>query len=71
MKSHFLVSGKYDFLVVVEGKDHKDIAHFVFDKLATIENVKSTTTHFIFKSYKENGVLMEAENSVNRLPILP
>ena len=71
VKSHFLVSGKYDFLVVVEGKDHKDIAHFVFDKLATIENVKSTTTHFIFKSYKENGVLMEAENSVNRLPILP
>ena len=57
--SHYLVSGMYDFLVVVEGKDHKDIAHFVFDKLATLENVKSTTTHFIFKSYKEQGVVLD------------
>ena len=57
--SHYLVSGQYDFLLVVEGKDHKDIAHFVFDKLATINNVKSTTTHFIFKTYKEQGALME------------
>ena len=69
--SHYLVSGKYDFLLVVEGKDHKDIAHFVFDKLATIENVKSTTTHFIFKSYKEHGVLMEEEGASPRLAIMP
>ena len=69
--SHYLVSGKYDFLVVVEGKDHKEIAHFVFDKLATIENVQSTTTHFIFKSYKEHGVLMELPNREDRIPIMP
>lgn len=69
--SHYLVSGKYDFLLVVEGKDHKDIAHFVFDKLATIENVKSTTTHFIFKSYKEHGVLMEEAATSSRLAIMP
>ena len=69
--SHYLVSGKYDFLLVVEGKDHKDIAHFVFDKLATIRNVKSTTTHFIFKSYKEHGVLMEQEGESSRLAIMP
>ena len=69
--AHYLVSGKYDFLLVVEGKDHKDIAHFVFDKLATIENVKSTTTHFIFKSYKEHGVLMEEESASSRLAIMP
>lgn len=69
--SHYLVSGDYDFLLVVQGKDHKEIAHFVFDKLATINNVKSTTTHFIFKSYKENNVLMEEATTSSRLPILP
>ena len=69
--SHYLVSGKYDFLVVVEGKDHKDIAHFVFDKLATLEHVTSTTTHFIFKSFKEQGVILDDVDSVSRLAILP
>ena len=69
--SHYLVSGKYDFLVVVEGKDHKDIAQFVFEKLATIENVKSTTTHFIFKTYKDHSVLMEDVGDTKRIPILP
>ena len=69
--SHYLVSGKYDFLVVVEGKDHKDIAQFVFEKLATIENVKSTTTHFIFKTYKDHGALMEDDAESKRIPLLP
>ncbi len=69
--SHYLVSGSYDFLLLVEGRNHKEIAHFVFDKLATIENVKSTTTHFIFKSYKEHGVLMEEVESSSRLAIMP
>ena len=70
--AHYLVSGQYDFLVVVEGNDHKDIAHFVFDKLATLDHVNSTNTHFIFKSYKENGVLLA--NSLphdTRLPVQP
>ena len=71
VESHYLVSGTYDFLLVVTGTTHKDIAHFVFDKLATIENVTSTTTHFIFKSYKEHGVLMEDRNESNRLAIMP
>ncbi|MBL6723017.1 MAG: Lrp/AsnC family transcriptional regulator [Candidatus Margulisbacteria bacterium] len=71
VESHHLVSGTYDFLLVVCGKTHKDIAHFVFDKLATIENVTSTTTHFIFKSYKEHGVLMDDHNESTRLAIMP
>ena len=58
------------FFVVVEGKDHKDIAQFVFEKLATLENVKSTT-HFIFKTYKDHGVLMEDVGESKRIPILP
>jgi DNA-binding Lrp family transcriptional regulator len=69
--SHYLVSGKYDFLLVVIGKNHKEIAHFVFDKLATIKNVQSTTTHFIFKSYKDQGVLMEDPTPTSRLAIMP
>ena len=69
--SHYLISGQYDFLVVVEGVDHKDIAHFVFDKLATLDHVTSTTTHFVFKSYKEHGVILSEGDSVERVAIMP
>ena len=69
--SHYLVSGQYDFLVVVEGKTHKEISHFVFDKLATLEHVMSTTTHFIFKCYKDQGILFNDSENVNRVAIMP
>lgn len=67
---HYLLSGGYDFLVVVEGASHQEIAGFVFDKLATIENVTTTNTHFVFKKYKEHGVLLEKENKPPRMPIV-
>ena len=46
---HFLLSGSYDFLLVVEGKSLQDISDFIASKLSSIKNVKSTRTHFIFK----------------------
>ena len=68
---HFLISGSYDFLIIVEGTDLMDIALFVSNKLAPLENVKSTTTHFILKKYKENGVIYEEHLQKPRLAITP
>jgi len=52
-----LMSGGFDLFVVVEGKTMKEVALFVAEKLATIDSVLSTSTHFVLKKYKENGVI--------------
>lgn len=52
----YLMSGAYDYCVIIEGKTMKQVAQFVAEKLATIENVISTSTHFVLKKYKNNGV---------------
>lgn len=66
--SLYLLSGLYDLHVVVEGNDLREIANFVTTKLATIEHVNSTTTHFVLKSYKMDGDLMEDIECAERLP---
>jgi DNA-binding Lrp family transcriptional regulator len=68
---HFLLSGSYDFLIIVEGSNLKDISSFVSNKLAPIDHVSSTTTHFILKKYKENGVLIGEPETITRLPVTP
>lgn len=67
--SHYLVSGDYDFLVIVEGNSLQEISAFVSDKLASIEHVVSTATHFIMKKYKESGVMLERPNEDARLAV--
>lgn len=59
VKSCNLMSGGYDLFVAVEGKTMKEVALFVAEKLATIDSVISTSTHFVLKKYKENGVSFE------------
>lgn len=71
VNSCYLMSGGYDLLVVVEGKNLRDVANFVSEKLATIHGVISTSTHFILKPYKIQGVLMETDQDTERLPITP
>jgi len=71
VKSCYLMSGGYDLLVVVEGKNLRDVASFVSEKLATIQGVISTATHFILKPYKEQGVLMHYEEDDERLAVTP
>lgn len=71
VKSCYLMSGGYDLLVVVEGKNLRDVASFVSEKLATIHGVISTATHFMLKPYKEQGVLMRYEQDEERLPVTP
>lgn len=67
----YLMSGAYDLLVVVEGNDLKKVASFVSEKLATIEGVISTATHFMLKTYKQQGVLMRGEKNEERLAVSP
>jgi len=71
VKSCYLMSGGYDLLVIVEGKNLRDVASFVSEKLATIHGVISTATHFILKPYKEQGVLMRYEEEEERLAVTP
>ncbi len=58
VKGLYLMSGGYDLTVMVVGKTLKDVAMFVSQKLSTIDNVISTTTHFILKKYKIEGKLV-------------
>jgi len=57
VKSLYLMSGGFDFVVMLEGKTMKEIAYFVAQKLATIEFVTATSTHFVLKKYKDKGVI--------------
>jgi DNA-binding Lrp family transcriptional regulator len=68
--SLYLMSGAYDFSVVVSGKSMKDIAYFVAERLATIQGVQSTVTHFILKRYKVDGVILKKEED-RRVAIMP
>ncbi len=66
-----LMSGGYDLLVVVEGTNLREVATFVSEKLATVQGVISTATHFMLKPYKEQGVLMKREVNEERLAVSP
>jgi len=61
VKAVYLMSGGYDLTVIIEGKTMKDIAYFVSDKLAPLESVLSTATHFVLKKYKEHGQILTDE----------
>jgi len=69
--SCYLMSGGYDLMVVVEGSDLKAVSSFVSEKLATIQGVISTVTHFMLKPYKEQGILMGGEFSDEKLAVSP
>ncbi|WP_138494105.1 Lrp/AsnC family transcriptional regulator [Paenibacillus pinistramenti] len=71
VKSVYLMSGAYDLLVEVEGRNLKDVASFVSQKLSTLESVLSTKTHFILKKYKQDGVIFEDHEEDHRLMISP
>lgn len=69
--SCYLASGGYDLLVVVCGKDLREVASFVSQKLSTIDGVLSTATHFRLKAYKEKGFIFEQEKEDGRLLVSP
>jgi len=69
VSSCYLVSGTYDLLLIVEGKDLHTVARFVAEKLAPLENVKGTATHFLLKKYKEDGVILKHREENKRIAI--
>jgi DNA-binding Lrp family transcriptional regulator len=69
--SCYLMSGGYDLLVIIEGRNLREVATFVAEKLATINGVLSTATHFLLKPYKEAGILMQREVNEGRLAVSP
>lgn len=71
VSSLYLMSGGFDFTVIIEGKSMKSVALFVSSKLATIDGVISTATHFVLKKYKVYGTAMEEENKDERILVTP
>lgn len=57
VQSLYLMSGGFDLAVLIEGKTMKEVAYFVAQKLAPIEDVISTATHFVLRKYKDKGVV--------------
>ncbi len=66
VSSLYLMSGAYDLSITIEGKSMNQIATFVSEKLSTIDNVISTTTHFMLKKYKHDGVLFTSGDDQDR-----
>jgi DNA-binding Lrp family transcriptional regulator len=71
VRSAYLMSGGYDLLLFVEGKNLREVASFVSEKLAPLDGVISTSTHFMLKTYKRLGVQMHQETSDERLSVAP
>jgi DNA-binding Lrp family transcriptional regulator len=71
VKSVRLVSGEYDLSVLVVGRTMQEVAHFVAEKIAPLEQVRNTVTHFLLKTYKENGEIYGEKEQVTRLPVSP
>jgi len=69
-KSVFLASGTYDLAILIAGKPMQEIAVFVSEKLAPMETVQGTITHFILKKYKEDGVILEDDGEPRRLGVV-
>ncbi len=66
VKAVYLMSGAYDLSVLIEGKTMKEVAFFVSQKLAPIEAVISTATHFVLHKYKDKGVLYDTSETDER-----
>lgn len=71
VRSAYLMSGAYDLLLFVEGKNLRQVAAFVSERLSPLDGVISTSTHFMLKTYKRLGVLMHQESSDERLSVSP
>jgi DNA-binding Lrp family transcriptional regulator len=70
VKACYLMSGGFDLTVIIEGKTIKDVALFVAEKLAPLESVLSTSTHFVLKKYKDKDVIFDEEKKDDREAII-
>lgn len=71
VQSVHLVSGAFDLLLFVSGENLQEVASFVSEKLAPLESIRSTASHFLLKTYKHHGILMEPQDEYERLKVSP
>ena len=71
VNSVYLMSGAFDFTVIIEGKTMREVAQFVSEKLSPPDSVLSTATHFVLKKYKDHGTIMYEKPGDERMMITP
>ncbi|MBQ4075966.1 MAG: Lrp/AsnC family transcriptional regulator [Clostridia bacterium] len=71
VKSVYLMSGSYDLLVLVEARTLKELALFVSEKLSPLDSVTGTSTSFVLKRYKQDGVIFVGESTDKRMAVAP
>ena len=69
VKSIYLMSGAFDFVVFLEGKTLKEVSMFVSTKLSTLDAVSGTATHLVLKKYKDHGMILIEKNESNRMKV--
>ena len=69
VKSIYLMSGAFDFVVFLDGKTLKEVSMFVSTKLSTLEAVSGTATHFVLKKYKDHGMILIEKNESSRMKV--
>ena len=67
----YLMSGGFDFTVIIEEKTMKEVAQFVSDKLAPLDAILSTATHFVLKKYKDHGTILGETVHDERMLVTP
>jgi len=70
VKACYLMSGGFDLMVIVEGRSLKEVSLFVAEKLAPLDSVLSTSTHFVLKKYKDKGMIFEKKPQDDREAIV-
>ena len=70
VESVYLMSGGFDLTVIIRGKSMREVSRFVFEKLAPMESILSTATHFVLKKYKDQGLIMQFESDDPRIQML-
>ena len=71
VKACYLMSGAYDLMLIVEGKNIRAVSRFVAERLSILDNVQSCATHFILKRYKSDGVVFEKQPEDKRMVVSP
>lgn len=71
VRSCYLISGTYDYMVLVDGRSLRDVARFVAEKLSVIEGVTGTATHFVLRKYKDNHVIIPLKSDDKRQVVTP
>ena len=71
VESVYLISGGFDFMVILEGKTLREVSQFVSDKLSPLDSILSTKTNFILKKYKDHGTVMAEPAKDERMKITP